>query len=257
MITDYHRPQSIEQAIALLSKPGSYPLGGGTLLTRKSDDNFAVVDLQDLGLDRIHSVGSKLEIGATTRLNSLIESPHIQPALSCALRLEATFNLRNSATVAGSLISSDGRSSFATAMLSLDAKFIFADSHEPLSFGDYLASRSPVGSDHPSLSGKLITKIEIPKNVKLAFESVGRTPVDKPIVCAALTKWNSGRIRLAMGGCGEAPILTMDGNEPGGLDVAARNAFSSASDEWASSEYRREIAVILVSRCAITLSEKS
>jgi putative selenate reductase FAD-binding subunit len=257
MITDYHRPQSIEQAITLLSKPGYYPLGGGTLLTRKSDDNFAVVDLQDLGLDKMRSAGGRLEIGATATLNSLLDSPHIPPALSRALRLEATLNLRNSATVAGSLISGDGRSSFATALLSLDAKFIFANSIEPLSFGDYLASRSQVGSDHPSLSGKLIIKIEIPINIKLAFESVGRSPVDKPIVCVAITRWNSGRIRLAMGGYGAAPILAMDGNEPGGLDVCARTAFSSASDEWASSDYRSEIAAVLASRCAITLSEKS
>jgi len=257
MITDYHRPQSIEQAINLLSKPGYYPLGGGTLLTRKSDDNFAVVDLQDLGLDKIHSVGDKLEIGATTPLNSLIDSPHIQPALSRALHLESTFNIRNSATVAGSLISCDGRSPFATAMLSLDAKLIFANANEPLSLGNYLASRSPMGSGRASFSGKLITKIEIPVTTKLAFETVGRSPVDKTIVCVALSHWDSGRTRLAMGGFGAAPILAMDGNEPGGLDLAARSAFSTASDEWASSEYRSEIAAVLASRCAIILSEKS
>jgi CO/xanthine dehydrogenase FAD-binding subunit len=254
MITDYHRPQTIEQAIALLSKPGYYPLGGGTLLTRKSDENFAVVDLQDLGLNKILSSGGKLEMGATATLNSLIESPHIQPALSRALRLEATFNIRNSATVAGSLISCDGRSPFATAMLSLDAKFIFANEIEPLTFGNYLASRSPLGSKHTSLTGKLIIKIEIPINIKLAFETVGRSPVDKPIVCAALTCWNSGRARLAMGGYGAAPILAMDGNEPGGLDFAARSAYSSASDEWASSEYRSEIAAVLASRCSTILT---
>ena len=253
MITDYHRPQSIEQAINLLSKPGYYPLGGGTILTRISDDSFAVVDLQDLGLDKIQPVRGRLEIGATATLNSLLDSPHIPPALSRTLRLEATFNVRNSATVAGSLITCNGRSPFATAMLSLDAKYIFANAIEPLSFGNYLASRYPTDSNHALLSGNLIIKIEIPINIKLAFETVGRSPVDKPIVCAALTHWDSGRTRLAMGGYGAAPILAMDGNEPGGLDIAARSAFSSAADEWASSEYRIEIAAVLASRCSTIL----
>jgi CO/xanthine dehydrogenase FAD-binding subunit len=45
----------------------------------------------------------------------------------------------------------------------------------------------------------------------------------------------------------------MDGNEPGGVEAAARNAFAEAADEWASAEYRSEMASLLTKRCLINL----
>jgi CO/xanthine dehydrogenase FAD-binding subunit len=250
MITDYHRPQNLEQAIRLISRPGTYPLGGGTLLTKRSDDSFAVVDLQALGLNKIHKVGDNLEIGATATLSLLLESPHIPPALVTTLRLETPLNLRNAGTVAGTLVTCGGRSPFATAMLALDAKLILAPKDEAITLGNYLPLRTKSGSFLLSLPGKIITKIEIPLNIRLSFETVARTPTDQPIVCAALAHWPSGRTRLALGGWGESPLLAMDGNEPGGVEAAAKNAFAEASDEWASAEYRSEIAAVLSGRCA-------
>jgi CO/xanthine dehydrogenase FAD-binding subunit len=91
-------------------------------------------------------------------------------------------------------------------------------------------------------------------NVRLAFETVARTPSDKPIVCAAVAQWPSGRTRLALGGWGKAPALALDGNGPDDLEAAARNAFSEAGDEWASKEYRNEIASVLAKRCLATLA---
>lgn len=129
-------------------------------------------------------------------------------------------------------------------MLAMDAHCLLVNDKETtLGVGDLLPLRDRL------LAGKLITRIEIPLNTKLAFETVARTPADKPIVCAALAQWPSGRTRLALGGWGQTPILAMDGNEPGGLEEAARSAFSEAVDEWASAEYRMEIAGILAKRC--------
>jgi CO/xanthine dehydrogenase FAD-binding subunit len=244
MITTYHRPTTLEEALALLVRPDTRPLGGGTVLNLPSADSFAVVDLQALGLDKIHKVGGKLEIGATTTLTLLLESPHISSALAVALRLEAPLNLRNMGTVAGALVSCDGRSPFATAMLALDAKCsVFNGQDSVISLGDLLPLRAE------KLRGKLITKIEIPLNAKLAFETVARTPADKPIVCAALAMWPSGRSRLALGGWGRSPLLAMDGNGSDDVEAAAKNAFHKAGDEWASAEYRRDIAAVLSKRC--------
>jgi len=257
MITEYHRPKSLKQAISLLSKPDTYPLGGGTLLSHQSDKSFAVVDLQALGLNKIHKVGDKLEIGATATLSLLLESPHIPPALATTLRLETPLNIRNSGTVAGTLVTSDGRSPFATAMLALDAKLIFAPGDGAMTFGDFLPLRTRTGSLPPSPPGKLIIKIEIPLNTNLAFKTVARTPTDRPIVCTAVAQWPSGRTRLALGGWGKSSLLAMDGNNPGGLDAAARNAACDSTDEWASANYRCEVAAVLVKRCidSITNSE--
>jgi CO/xanthine dehydrogenase FAD-binding subunit len=245
MITTYHRPKTLDEALTLLSQSSRIPLGGGTLLSRPQSDPIEVVDLQSLGLDFIKKSGSSLEIGATVTLQELLESEHCPEALKSALKLEAQLNLRSAATAAGTLVSCDGRSTFATVMLALDAKI----EQTMLNNSKAETRLSNIGEFLPLRPRGLITSITIPLNVKLAFDYVSRTPADKPIVCAALVQWNAGRTRLALGGYGQIPLLAMDGTEPEGIESAARNAFHEATDEWASAEYRMDVAATLAKRC--------
>ena len=204
------------------------------------------MDLHSLGLDSINKKGNELQLGATVTLQQLLESEDYPEVLKSAIKLEAPLNLRNSATVAGTLVSCDGRSTFATSMLALDAKIDIRyskDDSRISNIGDFLPLR-PRG---------LITSITMPLNGKLAFEYVARTPADKPIVCVALAQWNSGRTRLVVGGYGKSPILAMDGTESEGLETAARNAFHEATDEWASADYRMDVAVTLAKRCLLSI----
>ena len=247
MITTYHRPQTLDEALTLLTQPNTVPLGGGTLLSHPTVDSVQAVDLQSLGLDSLSKKGNPstgsaqaLEIGATCTLQSLLESEHCPEALKAAIKLEAPINVRNAATVAGTLVACDGRSPFATALLAMDAKISIANpKSEIVNIGEFLPLR-PRG---------LITAITIPLNTKFAFEFVSRTPADKPIICAALTQWLSGRTRLTLGGYGKSPMLAMDGTEADGLESAARNAYHEATDEWASAEYRTDVAAVLAKRC--------
>jgi CO/xanthine dehydrogenase FAD-binding subunit len=48
----------------------------------------------------------------------------------------------------------------------------------------------------------------------------------------------------------------LDGNAPNDLQAAASNAFADAGDEWASKEYRSEIAAVLAKRCQEKLDRK-
>lgn len=259
MITAYHRPKTLDEALTLLTQPNTLPLGGGTLLShvraegsyavmsrsRSADDSIEVVDLQLLGLDTITKSGNNLELGSTLTLQSLLESEYCPDALKSALKLEAPLNIRNSATVAGTLVACDGRSTFVSMLLAMDAKLTVRSkqkAEETINIGDFLPLREQVRR-------KLITKIILPNNIKLAFEYVSKTPSDKPLICAALAQWNSGRTRLALGGYGRSPMLAMDGTEAEGLQEAARNAFHEATDEYASAEYRMDVASTLVKRC--------
>ncbi len=242
MITEYHRPQTIDDTLKLLAQPNTLPLGGGTKINSPAykDRDFAVVDLQDLDLKRISRNGYTLDIGATTTLQQLLENADCPEALQQAIRQEASLNLRNAATVAGTLVSADGRSPFATALLALDAKLTVASRQSSgISLAEYWTLR-PAG---------LITLVSIPLNAKFAYEQVARTPKDVPIACAALAQWNSGRTRLTLGGYGANPLLAMDGTEADGLESAARNAFHEAIDQWASAEYRMDAAATLARRC--------
>ncbi len=247
MITAYHRPTSLEEALVLLARttPPTHPLGGGTLLAHGQTDSIEVVDLQALGLNRIRVHGKDLEIGATTTLQQLLEDNGCPAALKVGLKLEAPLNIRNTATVAGTVVACDGRSSFVTTLLACDAKLtVLNPKSQTINLGDYL----------PLRSRGLITVITIPTQTALAMEYVSRTPADKPIVCVAVAQWPSGRTRLAVGGYGQAPRLAMDGAEAVGLEAAARNAFHEATDPWGSAEYRIDVAETLSKRCLAAIS---
>lgn len=247
MITAYHRPSTLSEALALLARPNTLPLGGGTKLNRPTHpgQDFEVVDLQALGLNRLHKKGSTLEVGATSPLEALRQNPHSFPALQEALQLEAPLNLRNAATAAGTLAACDGRSPFATILLALDAQLtLAAEQNSRLGLTEYWALR-PTG---------LITQLDLPLNIRCAYQQVARSPADLPIVCAALVQWTSGRTRLALGGWGKFPSLALDGTEAEGLAEAARNACREAADSWASAEYRSAIAATLAERCLSQLN---
>lgn len=261
MITAYHRPTTLDEALTLLAQPNRTPLGGGTLLSHSKSEAVEAVDLQSLSLDTIKEQGNTLEIGATVTLQQLLESEHCPEVWKPALKLEAPLNIRNSATVAGTLVACDGRSTLATVLLALDAK-LEIKSIDKFELIEMEVESRPLQQEVTTLAlggflplrldqirGKLITSISVPLNVKLAFDYVSRTPADKPIVCAALTQWNSGRARLVLGGYGKSPMLAMDGTEAEGVETAARNAFHEATDEWASAEYRMDVAATLAKRC--------
>ena len=246
MITQYHRPKTLTEALTLIAQPKTYPLGGGITLTRFSNEDYAVVDLQALDLNTIEKKGNTLAIGATATLQELLDSADTPDALKKAIQHEASLNTRNAATIAGTLVASDGRSPFAVMMMALDAKITLRDTNneaETFQLGDFLPLREE------KLQNKLITQISIPLNVESAYEYVARTPADKPIICAATSQWESGRTRLVLGGWDKSPTLAMDGKDAEGIESAAKNAAHDADDVWASAEYRQDVAATLAKRC--------
>jgi len=254
MIIEYQRPDTISQALALLArdKPVSYPLGGGTVLNQGLEGDYAVVDLQSLGLGTIAKVGNQIQAGATATLQQLLDFLGLPDDLHTAIKQETNYNLRQIATIAGIIVSSSGRSPLATVLLAMDVqlkRLNFDGSESQVKLGDWFPIREV---NQPNA---LITRIVFSSQIKLTFEMIARSPADQPIVCAAVALWASGRTRLALGGWGAAPILGMDGPEAGGIKEAGINAYNNAGDEWASAEYRQEMAGLLAQRCLQRLKE--
>jgi CO/xanthine dehydrogenase FAD-binding subunit len=242
MIIEYHRPKTLDETIRLLSRktPRTVPLGGGTRLSRQTRGDVAVVDLQELDLNRIRTDGANLVIGAATRLQIVHDYPQIPAALQMALVNEGGLNFRNQATVAGAIVACDGRSAFTTALLAMNAQLVWLPGEKKVSLGEFLALRNTWEN------GILIHSIELPMNGKLSMEIVARTPMDRPILCAAVCRWTSRRTRVALGGFGKTPVMVMDGPEAAGADQAARNAYIHAGDQWASAIYRSQTAGAVV-----------
>ncbi len=248
MILEYHRPESISAALALLtrSEPRTVPMGGGTYLNRPSKVPVAVVDVQKLGLDQIRRSMATWTIGSAVVLQSLSEHPDISPALKRSICHQASYNIRQISTIAGTLIASDGRSPLATAMLALDAVLEYEHVDKP-SGSITLGNLLPIRDEY--LPGCLVTKVKYSSRAQLAYEYVARTPADLPIICVAIARWPSRRTRVVVGGFGSYPTLAMDGPEESGIQYAIREACSQALDEWAGADYRSDVAEKLAIRC--------
>lgn len=248
MITQTYRPQSLKEALQLLRRPQTFPMGGGTQLSRRKNRDFAVVDLSALQLDQIQESGMYVRIGAAVTLHALLAAENIPEALKKPILAEAPRAVRAKATLGGRIASAGGRSSLLTALLALDAEVQLAslnDDDEPihtaLPIGDFLPLR------RENLSGRLITGLLVPVKAALAF---AREPKDgQTFLTLAIARWPSGRTRVTVGGWGQSPRLAMDGKDAVAAPIAVRNVCHEASDNLADAAKRIETAVQLAQHC--------
>lgn len=242
MIVEYNRPATMEEALRLLQRtdPKTVPLGGGTYLSQAKVGDVAVVDLQALGLDEITMDGMTARIGATAKLQDIYEFEGLQVVLYKALYQERGANMRRMMTLAGFLVTADGRSPLLAGLHALNARIVFADGVST-GIDEWLPARQQQRQ-------KLITRIEVPVNAGLRLETVSRAPTDRPILTVALAVWLSGEQRLVLGGWGENTRLAYQGAVLEEAIKAAESTLAEASDAWASAEYRKSAASAILRR---------
>ena len=257
----YHRPESLEEALTLLTKPGSAPLGGGTklLASEAGLPGTAVIDLQALGLNQIKlltdSDSPVLAVGATLTLTKLhqflqAELPDNAAAalLQTAIHQAGPNTYRNAATLGGTIASRLADSELLAALLVLEASITL---HSPSSQNTIALADYSADVERPS---DLITTISIPLPAGSgASQRVARTPADYPIV--SITGWRTadGLVRLAATGLGERPFRLTTAELAAPTDVAiAANAAAAANthpgDFRGDASYRAEMASVLTKR---------
>lgn len=210
----YRRPSSIEDAVALVqSSPNAVYLSGGAWTVAQGDPTLEmVVDLQDLGLDYIEATLEDIRIGATASLQAVIDHADAgslaQGLLSSAIGYVQSRNLREQGSVGGTLITAGPADPLTTALLVLDVQMFYADPvvHKA-PFMSFVAYRNRLINTQV-----LLTELRIqrpPARSATAFEVVGRSPKDKPIVCAAayieVDEGLPAAVRIAVGGAHARP----------------------------------------------------
>lgn len=242
----YLRPKTLKEALKLLDQ--GIPLAGGTALIPNLKPDQIVVDLQALGLDKVKATKREIRMGAATTLQALLESEAPIPnALAATCHLEASLNLRNMATIGGTIMSADGRSPLTTALLALAAQVQLEPEGERVPLDLLLDQRFQKGFR------SLITEVAIPLDARLVYDQVARAPYDCPIVCAAVGGVDDHHVVL--GGFGPRPQRIAQAEEAlkssDDIDAAAacaQKAYAKADDHWASGEYRGHVAEVLIKR---------
>ena len=218
ILAEYHRPQSIREAVQLLRRTDVklLPLAGGTRLvgaleTRQRRDVDGVIDLRELGLTYVTAGADEIRIGATTTLSAVIQQATAGALAGGILRRTAGYegpvNLRNAATVGGLIASAEMDSEFYAALLALDASVVSSDGEtETVTRLADLVSPRQAGVLW-AWQGGLITEVRIPLvELRGGHARVARTPSDRPIVAAVVAS-GKGVARVALCGVADLPIL--------------------------------------------------
>ncbi|MFW2338765.1 MAG: FAD binding domain-containing protein [Acidimicrobiia bacterium] len=236
MITDYHRPDTLDEALHLLHRPGvsSMVIGGGTdLVTRQINTRFEVIDLQAACPNGVSESSDRVVIGAMTRLQDLIADEQVPQLLRDLARREGPNTLRNAGTIGGAVAAADPESELVAGLLVHDAVVSFAglDGEASVHLDEFLADRS-------SMDGGIIVSVSVATGGVTAAARTGRTPADTSIVAAVGRSTADGTL-VALTGVAVTPIV---------ITRAEVSGLQPPPDFRGSLEYRRSLAGTLIDR---------
>ena len=155
-IREYKKVQSLEEAYELNQKKSNRIIGGMIWLKMETLNVGTAIDLSDLGLDAVEETETEFRIGAMTTLRTLETheglAAYTNGAMRESVRHIVGVQLRNLATLGGSLYSRFGFSDVLTMFLALDASVeLYKGGIVPLSEYDYRSVR-PTKTDLPTLT---------------------------------------------------------------------------------------------------------
>lgn len=273
---EYHRPASVDEALALLSEHGydAKLLAGGQSLVPAMNFRLAqpavLIDLNRIrALDYVTEVDGGLRIGAMTRQAAVERSAMVAthaPLLAETLPFVAHAQIRNRGTVGGSIAHADPAGELGAVMLALDAII-----HLRGPSGDRAV---PAAEFFTGLFGtaleadEMLVEVTVPSpapRAGWAFDEISRRHGDYALagLAAAVEVDADGRCtaaRIALLGVSDAPVLAREaaaalvGQLP--TEAAIRAAAEAASqrdidppgDIHASPAYRRALTDVLVRR---------
>lgn len=230
----------MEEALALLERPGAVALGGGTTVNvMNAGEPIEVVDLQALRLSAIEPLeGKALLLGATATLQDVAEAAEVPAVIREAARRELPSTLRSLATIAGCVVAAEPESELLAALLVHDATVLV------LGRGGPAALHLPaLLADGSLLGGRLITAVRIDARGTGCSARTARTAADRPIVAAVGRRTATGERRLALSGVADTPVL-----------VESLETLNPRGDFRGSSEYRLSLARTLSARVLQALS---
>ena len=240
-IREYKRAESLEEAWQLNQKKNNRVIGGMIWLKMEKINVGTAIDLSGLGLDAIEETEEQFSIGAMVTLRQLELDTGLAAYTNGAVRESVRHivgvQLRNLATVGGSIYSRFGFSDVLTLFLALNASVL----------AEYAAR--PYDRD-------LLVRVIVPKEpAAFCYQSVRNSQTDFPVLTCAAAKTAEG-YRFAIGARpGKAVRFDLTPNAAETPELLAdrfaaevRAAIKTESNLRGSAEYRNHLAGVLVKR---------
>ena len=245
-IREYKQAESLEEAWQLNQKKANRVLGGMIWLKMENINVGTAIDLSGLGLDTIEETEGSFSIGAMVTLRQLEEhaglAAYTHGAVKEALRHIVGVQLRNLATVGGSIYSRFGFSDVLTLFMAMDCS-VELYKGGIISLQEY--AERPYDRD---ILVRLIVKKE---EAEFFYQSVRNSQTDIPVLtCAAA--------RL------EEKIKSLRTNQEISIQELAQNfadevkqKIVTGSNMRGNAEYRRHLAGVLTKRAVLELEART
>lgn len=266
-VSEYFRPQTVEEAYELMQSDREHSifLSGGTIVALMESSRIAkVIDLKSLRLDTVSVTEDEIVVGATTTVESFRKDPLIRKEFGEffyeAFSLVGSWQIRNMATIGGSIAPKLGWSDVSTCLLVTGSSLMIygVDGYQRMLISDYFSL--------PAGEKPLITHVILKRDGWFsAFEKFSKTTFDIATVNVGLSiRPEQGRIKAARVVCGSRPqyparfetvesaMVDLEINDvmPSIVRSLLYESFAGGSNMTASFEYRKHLASVLAQRAA-------
>jgi 2-furoyl-CoA dehydrogenase FAD binding subunit len=249
---DYIRPDTVEEAIALLADYGedARVLAGGQslvpMLNLRLIEARALIDISRIAaLDVIREHDGRIEIGAAVTQNKLMAWPQLAkklPLVAAALPFVGHFQTRNRGTVCGSIAHADPSSELPLALAVAGGEIVLRSrrGERVLVAGDFQNDVLTTAR----VSDELIVAARFPvaNGSGVAFREVARRHGDFAIIAVAAFAEDNGAVRLGVGGMAGRPMVRRIGTDNAADSIAAwAEELDGYEDLHASAAMRRDL----------------
>ncbi|HEX4043635.1 MAG TPA: FAD binding domain-containing protein [Xanthobacteraceae bacterium] len=248
---DYVRPDTLEEAVALLADYGDEArvLAGGQslipMLNLRLIEPAVLIDISRVaGLDAIQDHGAHIEIGAAVTQNQLMAWPQLKqklPLLAAALPFVGHFQTRNKGTVCGSIAHADPSAELPLTLAVLGGAVVLRSKRgERVLAADTFLQDMLTTAREPD---ELVAAVRFPtiEGKGVAFNEVARRHGDFAMVAVAAVADTRGAVTLGVGGLSGRPtVRAIDGDVAGPVRAWAEE-LEGYEDLHASAALRRDL----------------
>ena len=254
---EYHRPQSLDEAAALLGRLDDPSLiaGGQTLLQTLKQRLAQPSDLIDLGriadLHGIRKEGNGLYIGAMTRHAEVADSAEVAqtiPALAALAEGIGDRQVRNMGTIGGSIANSDPAADWPAAVLGLGATV--HTNKRDIAADDCFVDLFETAVEQ----GEIIKGVTFPAPRRAAYVKIPQ-PASRFALVGVMVSQGDGGVRVAVTGAGACVFRVSEMEQALSGDFSAKAieqirvpADGLNGDIHASPEYRAHLITVAAKR---------
>lgn len=258
--TNYHRPSSVDEAVALIGSKGDdakFLAGGHTLIPVMKQRLASPSDVIDIGklkeLQGVQFTGDTLVIKAATTYYDIMTNADVKTAIPAIAHLTSVLGdpaVRARGTIGGSIANNDPAADFPAALVSLGATV--KTNKRSITADDFFQGLFTTALE----DGEIITEVAFPVPEKAGYAKLRHPASRFALTGVFVTKTKGGDVRVAATGASQSGVMRVPAVEaalkanwsPAALDNITVSANGLLSDIHGSADYRANLVKVMAQR---------